>query len=190
MAEFPSSRPAALAAAVLLVLLAACARDGANSSAPVDVGPADLDLRSAAFADGGLIPPRYTADGANVSPPLAWDPGPEGTRSYVLWVDDPDVPGGSFTHWVLWNRPEPYLPEAIPAGPTLPDGTRQGKNSFGRVRYDGPAPPSGTHRYVFRVLALDTVLDVPPGADLTAVLAASVGHVLARGERTGLYARR
>lgn len=184
----PKAKLRPLFAVLLIGALAACAREGRKS--PGDPAGEDLGLASAAFAEGGPIPARYTADGANVSPPLAWHAGPPGTESFVLWIDDPDAPGGTFTHWVLWNRRAPYLPEAVPPQPELPDGTRQGRNSFGRIGYGGPAPPAGTHRYVFRVLALDTLLDVPAGAELSTVLAAARGHELARGERTGLYARR
>ena len=104
-------------------------------------------------------------------------------------MDDPDAPVGTWVHWVLWNRGDPSLPEALPTDATLPDGTRQGRNSWGRSGYGGPCPPSGTHRYFFRVYALDTVLDLPDATDADALRRAMEGHVLAEGVLMGRYAR-
>ena len=93
-----------------------------------------------------MIDAKYTCDGQDISPPLEWAEGPGSTKSYALIMDDPDAPGGTFVHWVAWNIPRTRLPEAVPNSETLPDGTRQGVNSFKKTGYAGPCPPSGTHR--------------------------------------------
>ena len=151
---------------------------------------AELRVTSPAFSEGGPIPSRFTGDGDDVSPELAFEGIPEGTRSFALVMDDPDAPVGTWVHWVLWNRKEPHLPEAFPTEPELPDGTRQGLNSWKRSGYGGPCPPSGTHRYFFRVYALDTTLDLPPATDAQGLRRAMDGHVLAEGVLMGRYARR
>ena len=148
-----------------------------------------LRVESSAFAHQGEIPARFTCDGDDASPPLAWDSGPDGTSSYALIVDDPDAPGGTWVHWVAWNLVEPRLREAVPPSDALPDGARQGRNSWKRTGYGGPCPPSGTHRYYFRVPALDTTLELAPDTDAAALRAAMTGHVLAQGELMGRYTR-
>lgn len=151
-----------------------------------------LSVTSAAFREGETIPSRYTCEGEDISPPLAWDQPPEGTRSLVLIVDDPDAPGGTFTHWVLFNLPagQKQLPEAVPSRPQLDSGARQGKTDFGREGYGGPCPPPGNpHRYRFTVYALDRTLDLEAGALRPRVEEAMQGAVLARGRLTGFYQR-
>lgn len=151
-----------------------------------------LRVESTAFANGGRIPAKYTADGPDVSPPLSWEGAPESTRSFAVICDDPDAPRGTWVHWLIWNIPpeKTGLPEGVPPDPELPDGSRQGTNDFGRIGYGGPAPPPGKpHRYFFRVYALDTVLEVPPGARRPALEEAMRGHVLAYGELMGMYGR-
>ncbi len=141
-----------------------------------------LRVTSAEFDPGGTIPAKYTCDGLDVSPPLAWTAGvPGGTRSFALIVDDPDAPSGTFTHWVLFNLPAQAtgLPENVPREPALSNGARQGTNGFRRIGYGGPCPPGGTHRYVFRLDALDARLNLEPGATRDRVLLALKGHVLA-----------
>jgi len=152
----------------------------------------DIKLTSPAFADGELIPAKYTADGRNVSPPLAWSPVPEGAKSIVLINDDPDAPMGTWVHWVLYNLPADAtsLEENIPPVETLPNGAKQGTTDFGRIGYGGPAPPSGTHRYFFKVYALDTILDLPTGATKRQVENAMQGHIVAEGQLVGKYKRR
>ncbi len=150
-----------------------------------------LEVVSPAFAAGGMIPRKHTCDGEDVSPEISWSGAPAGTRSFALICDDPDAPAGTWVHWVVFNLPAAVsrLPEALPAAPSLPNGGRQGKNDFRRIGYGGPCPPSGTHRYVFKVYALDRLLDLEPGATKAQVEAAMKGHVLAEGSLMGRYRR-
>lgn len=178
-----------LIAAVVMSISAGCART--PSSAPV-VPAASLSLTSPAFAQGQPIPARFTCDGEDISPALNWGEPPAGTRSFALIMDDPDAPAGTWTHWVLFNIPADMrsLDEAVPALETLTSGARHGKNSWGRLGYGGPCPPAGTHRYFFRLYALDIFLDLPAGAAKKDVQSAMQGHILAQGELMGTYARR
>ncbi|HIJ72051.1 MAG TPA: YbhB/YbcL family Raf kinase inhibitor-like protein [Planctomycetes bacterium] len=151
-----------------------------------------IEVTSPAFEEGAMIPAEYTADGRDVSPPIVWSSGPEGTKSYVLINDDPDAPMGTWVHWVVYNIPADVtsLDENVPSDKTLPSGAQQGSTDFGRIGYGGPAPPGGTHRYFFKVYALDTVLDdLPTGATKGQVEAAMNGHVLAEGQLMGKYSR-
>ncbi len=151
----------------------------------------DFVLTSPAFDHGKPIPRKYTCKGKDISPPLEWKNPPEGTRSFALIVDDPDAPMGTWDHWVLYNIPaeKRSLPEGMPTDSKLPDGSRNGKNSWHRLGYGGPCPPSGTHRYFFRLYALDTTLDLPSGAGKKEVLRAMEGHVLAQAELMGTYSK-
>ena len=144
-----------------------------------------MELRSPVFEHGGKIPPKYTCDGRDVSPPLTVSGVPEGTKALALVMDDPDAPAGTWDHWVVWNIP----PETsgIPEG-TEPAGV-QGITDFGVPGYGGPCPPSGTHRYQFRVCALDGELDLAEGSNKAQLEAAMAGHVLAEAGLTGLYQR-
>ena len=148
-----------------------------------------FELTSTAFAPGQPIPSKYTCNGENVSPPLRWSDPPQGTQSLALICDDPDAPAGTWVHWVLYNLPAKTraLAEAVPANADLPDGSRHGKNSGGRLGYSGPCPPSGTHRYFFNLYALDTVLGLASGADKSQLLQAMQGHILAQTELMGTY---
>ncbi len=150
-------------------------------------------LESPAFEDGGTIPAVYTCDGQDISPPLRWSDPPEGTRSFALICDDPDAPVGTWVHWVMYNIPpdQRALAEGVPTVGILPDGARQGRNSWPhRLGYGGPCPPSGTHRYVFKLYALDTLLDLEPEqADTRALGEAMQGHILAQAQLIGLYQR-
>ncbi|MDH7599598.1 MAG: YbhB/YbcL family Raf kinase inhibitor-like protein [Sedimentisphaerales bacterium] len=150
-----------------------------------------MKVTSTAFADGGIIPSKYTCDGQDISPPLQWEGVPSGARSIAIISNDPDAPVGTWVHWVIWNIPPTAtgLPEALPRDPKLPDGARQGINDFGRPGYGGPCPPSGTHRYYFKVYALDTLLDLPTTARKPDLLKAMQGHVLAEGMLMGRYSR-
>jgi Raf kinase inhibitor-like YbhB/YbcL family protein len=152
----------------------------------------DIQITSSAFQDGGLIPAKYTCDGADVSPPLQWDNVPQSAKSIALICDDPDAPMGTFVHWVLFNLPAEtrQLAEKVAADKTLPSGARQGTSGFGRVGYGGPCPPSGTHRYFFKIYALDTTLDLPAGARKSDLLKVMQGHILAQGQLVGKYKRR
>ncbi len=151
----------------------------------------EIKITSSAFEDGGLIPAKYTCDGADISPPLQWDAIPEGTKSIALICDDPDAPMGTWVHWVLFNLPSDAkeLAENIPTEETLPYGAKQGVNDFGRVGYGGPCPPGGTHRYFFKIYALDEELDLAAGADKKDLLNAMEGHILAEGQLIGKYKR-
>ncbi len=150
-------------------------------------------LSASAFAEGADIPVEHTCDAANISPALTWTEPPDGTRSLALVADDPDAPGRTWVHWVLYGlAPVPReLPEAIETALTLPSGGRQGSNDFGRIGYGGPCPPPGApHRYFFRLYALDTILGLAPGATRAALDRAMRGHVLATAEVMGRYQRR
>jgi Raf kinase inhibitor-like YbhB/YbcL family protein len=161
--------------------------DSAASQPPV----ASLELKSSSFS-GDLIPKTSSScdnqDGA--SPELSWTAPPSGTQSFALVVFDKDSPFGfKFTHWVLYDIPpdKRELLENTPKQDQLPDGSRQGKNDYDRIGYVGPCPPKGTHHYVFTVYALDTKLNLPPGASKKQVVKAMNGHVLASGELVGRF---
>jgi len=146
-----------------------------------------LTVSSAAFAEGAAIGAKYTCDGADVSPPLAIGITPAGTRSLALIMDDPDAPVGTWVHWVAWNIPAQT--KAIPEN-GLPADASQGRNGWNRNGYGGPCPPSGTHRYFFKLYALDTTLTLPPSATKADLERAMQGHVLAAGQLMGTYKRR
>jgi Raf kinase inhibitor-like YbhB/YbcL family protein len=151
-----------------------------------------LELTSTAFENGQQIPIRYTGDGEDVSPPLAWSGAPQGTQSFAIICDDPDAPQGTWTHWVAFNlSPSLHmLPEGVPTHVTLPDGASQGTNDFGRSGYGGPAPPPGKpHRYFFRLYAVDEILPIRAGASKSQLLSALKGHTLAEAKLMGMYGR-
>ncbi len=186
-------------AAVALITLSSCPREkgpeGGPAPSPAKVRAekeeevskvAKLKLSSPAFEHGQPIPSRYTADGEDINPPLVIEGIPPGTKSLVLIMDDPDAPIGLWVHWVVFNIPPDTT--RIEEGEE-PPGT-PGLNSWRRTGYGGPAPPSGTHRYFFRVYALDTVLDLPEGAGKRQVEHAMEGHILAMGELMGTYSRK
>jgi Raf kinase inhibitor-like YbhB/YbcL family protein len=155
-------------------------------------GAMALEVRSPAFADGGSIPSQFTCDGKNVSPPLSWTGIPPAAKSLALVCDDPDAPAGVWVHWVVYDLPPSTsaLPEGVPARDEIGGGGRQGKNDFRKIGYGGPCPPSGTHRYVFALYALDSKLDLAAGATKQDLLEAIRGHVLAEAKLTGKYSRR
>ncbi len=146
-----------------------------------------MNLTSSAFGYGQSIPPKYSCKGADVSPPLAWDEPPAGAQSFALIMDDPDAPVGVWDHWALFNIPPETraLPEDFqPAAPLV-----TGRNSWGRSDYGGPCPPSGTHRYFFKLYALDTTLSLSSSANKKDVLAAMQGHILAQAELMGTFSK-
>jgi Raf kinase inhibitor-like YbhB/YbcL family protein len=147
----------------------------------------EMKLISAAFQSGSEIPAKFSCNGANVSPELQIGGVPAGAKSLVLIVDDPDAPSGLFTHWLVWNI-DPQTTKI--AENSFPAGAAQGTNDFGKRGYGGPCPPSGTHRYYFKIFALDTKLDVKPAAKRRDLDKAMQGHVLAQGELMGRYAHR
>ncbi len=149
-----------------------------------------IKLTSSSFR--GDIPSRFTCDGADVSPELAWAGAPPATKCFALIVVDPDAPVGTFVHWVLYNLPAGAreIREGLPKDERLPDGARQGKNDFDNLGYGGPCPPGkSAHRYVFTLYALDAELNLPAGASRKQVESALQGHVLARGTLAGRYGR-
>jgi Raf kinase inhibitor-like YbhB/YbcL family protein len=169
------------------VLLLACAAATAYAE---DV---DMKLASSSFADRGAIPRRHTCEGDDVSPPLTWSELPQGTRSLVLIVDDPDAPDPAaprvtWVHWVLYDLPPESRGLAEDVDTTaLPAGTRPGRNSWKRTSYGGPCPPIGRHRYFHKLYALDVVLPDLHEPDAKALEKAMQGHVLARAELVGTY---
>ena len=175
-----------LITASAFILLAMLARFSGTAQA------VKLDVSSTAFDDGGRIPVKYTCSGEDVSPDIQWSVGPAATESYALIVDDPDAPGGPFTHWVIFNMPSnvTHLKEGVSTDARLDDGSIQGKNHFGRIGYGGPCPPAGKpHHYHFNVYALDTRIGLGPCVSKEALLKAMNGHILAQGELTGIYGR-
>jgi hypothetical protein len=150
-----------------------------------------MEITSTAFTEEGMIPRRFTCDGEDVSPPLRWQGAPPGTKSLALIADDPDAPHKTWVHWVLYNLPAASggLPENVPPERTLTGGGHQGSNDFGRLGYGGPCPPSGTHRYFFKLFALDGELDLAPGATKEELQRAMAGHVLAEAQLMGRYRR-
>ncbi|MEW5772710.1 MAG: YbhB/YbcL family Raf kinase inhibitor-like protein [Thermodesulfobacteriota bacterium] len=152
---------------------------------------ADFSVSSPAFAEGRPIPAAYACAGRDANPTLLFRNAPAGTRSLVLIMDDPDAPGGTWVHWLVYDIPAASsgLPENLPRTPQLPGLATQGRNSWGRVGYGGPCPPSGTHRYVFRLYALNVVLGLAPGAGREQLEAAMAGHVLGRAELLGVFGR-
>ena len=149
-------------------------------------GGATMKITSSAFHEGGNIPSKFTCDGSDTSPPLQIAGVPSDAKSLVLIVDDPDAPGGLFTHWLVWNIPPHTTSISEGNGPT---GV-QGANDFGKSGYRGPCPPSGAHRYSFKIFALDRELELRSGARRSQVDAAMKGHVIAQGELMGRYARK
>ncbi|MEJ1105543.1 MULTISPECIES: YbhB/YbcL family Raf kinase inhibitor-like protein [unclassified Kribbella] len=148
--------------------------------------PSSITVTSRAFQDGGKIPKKYSCDGDDVSPPLAWKGLPTNLGAVALVVDDPDAPRGTFTHWVLLDL-DPTT-TSIAEG-QVPTGAKQANNSAGRASYFGPCPPSGTHHYRFTVYALSEATGLPDGAKLDDALTAIDSRTLARGRLTGLYKR-
>lgn len=151
----------------------------------------NMEIRSPAFEEGAFIPRKYTCDGNNVSPPLEWSQVPEGTKAFALICDDPDASMRTWVHWVLFNIPGDMnlLTEDVPPLEVLENGALQGKNDFKRIGYGGPCPPRGTHRYVYKIYALDEVLDMAPGISKETLLKAMEGHLLAKGQLVGRYRR-
>jgi Raf kinase inhibitor-like YbhB/YbcL family protein len=149
-------------------------------------GGARMKITSSAFQEGGNIPSKFTCDGSDSSPPLQITGVPSEAKTLVLIADDPDAPGGLFTHWLVWNIPTQTNSIAEGSAPKGMHGT----NDFGKSGYKGPCPPPGTHRYSFKIFALDRELDLRPGARRSQVDAAMKGHIIAQGELVGRYARR
>ena len=150
-----------------------------------------MEITSPSFKHGEFIPRKYTCDGNDVSPPLNWDHVPDGTKSFALISDDPDCPTGTWVHWVFYNIPADFrsLQEGIPKDRQFKDGSMQGTTDFRRPGYGGPCPPGGTHRYFFKLYALDTLLKLNPGSTKSDVVKAMQGHILGQCELMGKYRR-
>jgi len=151
----------------------------------------EIKITSTAFSEGSMIPKRYTCDGEDISPPLGWSGVPEGTKSLALICDDPDAPMGIWVHWVLFNIPASVkdLPDSLPPAEALENGAKHGENDFGKLGYGGPCPPGGTHRYYFKLYALDMQITLKSGITKAQLLKAVEGHILAEGQLVGKYKR-
>lgn len=174
------------AAFLFLVILAV------SSNYDGDLRKMDFKIISSAFKEGELIPSKYTCDGENISPQLSWINAPAGTKSFALINDDPDAPIGDWVHWILYNIPveSKELVENSSKKKLLPVNTIEGNNDWGRIGYGGPCPPSGTHRYFFKIYALDVVLPVKQGTTKKQLLDAMKGHILATAQLIGKYKRK
>jgi Raf kinase inhibitor-like YbhB/YbcL family protein len=151
-----------------------------------------MEITSSSFKPGESIPAKYTCDSIDISPQLTWSGVPTGTKSFALICDDPDAPSGTYVHWVLYNLPSDLreLTEDIPKTDTLENGARQGKNDFGKTGYGGPCPPGGTHRYYFKIFALDTEVEEKQGMTKRELLKLMETHVLEEGQLMGRYKRK
>jgi Raf kinase inhibitor-like YbhB/YbcL family protein len=152
----------------------------------------EMHIRSSAFEQNGVIPSKYTCDGINVSPALEWSGFPSGTKSFALVCDDPDASSGSFIHWVVFNIPATVmkLDEHFISGQVGAKGALSGNNSAGKTGYLGPCPPTGIHRYFFKIYALDMVLNEKEGISSHQLDKAMEGHILAKGDLMGKYSRK
>ena len=150
-----------------------------------------MELISSAFSEGAMIPGKYTCDGADVSPPLKWGALPDGTKSIALICDDQDAPVGTWVHWVYYDIPAGTegLPENVATDDRRAEGGTQGINDFRKIGYGGPCPPGGTHRYYFKLYALDTTLNLSPGATKKQVLKAMENHIIGQTQLMGKYRR-
>jgi len=150
-----------------------------------------MEIKSSAFGSGEMIPAKYTCDGADFSPQLEWSGSPAGTKSFALICDDPDAPMGTWVHWVIYDIPPTatMLAEGITREKDLPGGGTQGINDFRKIGYGGPCPPGGTHRYFFKLYALDSELGLKPGVTKDQLLKAMRGHILGEAQLMGTYRR-
>ncbi|HEY5037680.1 MAG TPA: YbhB/YbcL family Raf kinase inhibitor-like protein [bacterium] len=156
-----------------------------------------LRMQSGSFKDGGMIPGKYACDGQNSSPELSWKGAPPQTKSFAVICDDPDAPSQTWVHWVIYNIPTNTviatntfeLLEAFPKDEKTTQGILQGVNDFKRIGYDGPCPPSGIHRYYFKLYALDSFLSLPAGESKDQLLKAMKGHLLGWTQIMGLYSK-
>jgi Raf kinase inhibitor-like YbhB/YbcL family protein len=176
------NRNVALAAMIIITLVIffniGCVEDQQNRFG-------NMKLLSAAFEDGEAIPSEYTCDGSDISPPLSFSSIPENTKSLVLIVDDPDVSTGTWVHWLVWNIPANKSSFSKGENITFP----QGKNDFENLNYGGPCPPSGTHRYFFKLYAVDTMLNINKGATKEQLESAMSGHIIEEAQLIGTYSR-
>ena len=188
-------QPVALLVLGALALLG-CGQSPRTASSPSSRQPAqaeasEIKLVSNAFKEGQPIPLQYTCSGVNVSPPLEWSGVPKSAKTIAIIADDPDAPAGTWVHWVLYNLPAESmgLIENVPFSENLRTGGFQGKNDFGKIGYGGPCPPSGTHRYFFKIYAVDSELPLKGGATKTELEKAMEGHITAQAQLMGTYSR-
>ncbi len=170
---------------VAVIVLSSCSSAKTATSEPTEAAMS-IEFKSDAFANGQSIPVKYSCRGNNISPALTWSNAPAGTQSYALIVDDPDAPAGTWVHWVVYNIPSSTTSLQENADTS---NLSVGKNSSGNMRYDGPCPPSGTHRYFFKLYALDSQLSLSPGASKEQLLNSMKGHILAQGELMGTFSK-
>ncbi len=174
-----------------MLTVSTCLAVGKTSKTKTKEGKVAMQITSSAFKEGGSIPSKYTCDGANISPELKWSNVPQGTKSLALICDDPDAPRGTFVHWVMYDIPPTAaeLKEGIPPDTQLANGAKHGMPGFNRPGYGGPCPPSGTHRYFFKLYALDFMPGLPAGATKSDLLKAMEGHILEQAQLMGIYQR-
>ena len=179
-----------------VVALASCRHSttttNTSTPSPTIAEKTSIKLTSSTFNDGELIPRKYTYDGEDVSPPLHWSGVPASTKALVLVVDDPDAPGGTWVHWLVYDLPPELtsLPENIASAMEHAGSAKQGMNDFRKIGYGGPCPPSGMHRYYFKLYALDAKPSLNnPGTSKDEVLKQLAGHTIAQGELMGRYKR-
>jgi hypothetical protein len=174
----------------LFLAILVCSGQSKNQTSKIKGGK-KMEIKSSAFKEGAIIPGKYTCDNIDISPPLEWSQVPDGTKTFALICDDPDAPMGTWVHWVLFNLPGNILElsENVPKIEVLKNGARQGKNDFGKIGYGGPCPPGGTHRYYFKIYALDKELDSKSGITKKELLKAMEGHISEEGKLMGRYKR-
>src|SRR5256714_2094606 len=172
---------------VAIIALAIFLSGEGRGENPNTKGSTNMKITSPAFQEGGEIPAKFSRDGGNRNPALDISGTPSESKSLVLIVDDPDAPVGLFTHWLVWNI-DPKTTEI--AEHSVPNGAVQGTNDYPNLGYGGPQPPSGTHRYYFKIFALDRMLDLKSGAKRRELDAAMQGHVIAQGELMGRYSKK
>ncbi len=184
----------ALGLLLVILLLAGCgAPPGPKSVEPAvrATSPTSMSIASASFTPGQPIPKRFSSYGENISPELHWENVPAGTKSLAIVCRDPDAPGRTFTHWIIFNIPPDLqrLEEGVSGSARLLSGIVEGQNDFGRVGYGGPRPPAGTHRYYFDIYALDTKLELGQSATAGQLMQAMAGHILGQASVMGTYRR-
>lgn len=169
---------------VLIIFVSGCTSQSNNQN---QGNTGNFQIKSTAFVDGGTLPQNFTANGQNISPPLSWSGAPANTKSFTITCEDLDA--SSFTHWIIFNIPGDVtqLAEAVPNQGTLDNGAKQGKNDFNKIGYSGPSPPSGTHRYIFKIYALDTSLGLNDGATKDQINSAIQNHILGQAQIIGKY---
>ena len=176
---------------LLVIFASGCTQQNNQTTGQSDNQSGGFQITSTAFVPGGQIPQKYTANGDNISPPLAWTSAPQKTKSFTITCEDPDASGadGAFFHWIIFDIPGnvTQLAEGITNQRTLDNGAKQGTNDLGTIGYTGPSPPSGTHRYSFKIYAIDVMLNLEPGATKQQVNKAMQGHILGQTQITGKY---